>query len=219
MRWSIPDSLTNSDIEHPFYLDRGDNEGRRFLDYEYVYNELAKQGVKLSFFGEEYCAKWEAEHTIPYQYMQFDEKYHVYATSKKATLRIKYKHGETMEVDWVGDTLKVYGAASGSDIPAYIFVAVLPCSLYGYAESFPDMKSNNWIEATYPRIFFFRWCNPYSCTRQSENLKTKVIKNTRTEIAFNRSCRGISEYYGMAIISARPAKPKGKPNAEGGKGS
>lgn len=29
-----------------------------------------------------------------------------------------------MEVDWVGDTLKVYDAASCSDIPAYIFVAV-----------------------------------------------------------------------------------------------
>ena len=54
---------------------------------------------------------------------------------------------ETMEVDWVGDTLKVYDAASCYDIPAYIFVAVLPCSLYGYAEAFPDMKSNHWIEA------------------------------------------------------------------------
>ena len=40
-----------------------------------------------------------------------------------------------MEVDWVGDTLKVYDSASGCEIPAYIFVAVLPCSLYGYAEA------------------------------------------------------------------------------------
>ena len=52
-----------------------------------------------------------------------------------------------MEVDWVGDTLKVYDAASSSDISAYIFVAVLPCSLYGYAEAFPDMKSNHWIDS------------------------------------------------------------------------
>lgn len=62
-------------------------------------------------------------------------------------LRIKRKPGETMEVDWVGDTLKVYDVASCSDIPAYILVAVLPCSLYGYAEACPDMKSNHWIEA------------------------------------------------------------------------
>lgn len=57
-----------------------------------------------------------------------------------------------MEVDWVGDTIHVYDVASGSDIPAYIFVAVLPCSLYSYAEAFPDMKSNHWIEAHVPNV-------------------------------------------------------------------
>ena len=52
-------------------------------------------------FMAEYCAKCEAEHTIPYQHTQFNEKYHAYAASKKATLRIKRKPGETMEVDWL----------------------------------------------------------------------------------------------------------------------
>ena len=134
--WPIPDTLTNNDIEHLFYPGRGTNDGRRLPDYEYVYNELAKPGVTLSLLWAEYCAKCEAEHTIPYQHTQFNEKYHAYAASKKATLRIKRKPGETMEVDWIGDTLKVYDAASCCEIPAYIFVAVLPCSLYGYAEAF-----------------------------------------------------------------------------------
>ena len=30
--WPIPDSLTNSDIKHLFYPDRGNNEGRRLPD-------------------------------------------------------------------------------------------------------------------------------------------------------------------------------------------
>ena len=38
--WPIPDTLTNSDIEHIFYPDRGNNEGRKLPDYEYVYNEI-----------------------------------------------------------------------------------------------------------------------------------------------------------------------------------
>ena len=107
--WPIPDTLTNSDIEHLFYPDRGNNEGRRIPDYEYVYNELAKPGVTLSLLWAEYCAKCEAEHTIPYQHTQFNEKYHAYAASKKATLRIKRKSGELMEVDWAGDALKEAG--------------------------------------------------------------------------------------------------------------
>lgn len=212
LEWPIPETLSNKDIEYLFYPNRGNNEGRRLPDYEYVYNELAKPGVTLSLLWAEYCAKCEAEHTIPYQHSQFNDKYHAYAASKKATLRIKRKPGETMEVDWVGDTLKVYDAASCYDIPAYIFVAVLPCSLYGYAEAFPDMKSNHWIEAHIHAYSFFG-----GVTRilVPDNLKTGVIKNTRAELVLNRSYHEMAEYYGTAIIPARPVKPKDKPNAEG----
>ena len=212
LEWPVPDTLTNNDIEHLFYPDRGTNEGRRLPDYEYVYNELAKPGVTLSLLWAEYCAKCEAEHTIPYQHTQFNEKYHAYAASKKATLRIKRKPGETMEVDWIGDTLKVYDTSSCCEIPAYIFVAVLPCSLYGYAEAFPDIKSNHWIEAHVHAYSFFG-----GVTRilVPDNLKTGVIKNTRTELILNRSYHEMAEHYGTAIIPARPVKPKDKPNAEG----
>ena len=212
LEWPIPETLSNKDIEYLFYPNRGNNEGRRLPDYEYVYNELAKPGVTLSLLWAEYCAKCEAEHTIPYQHSQFNDKYHAYAASKKATLRIKRKPGETMEVDWVGDTLKVYDAASCCDIPAYIFVAVLPCSLYGYAEAFPDMKSNHWIEAHIHAYSFFG-----GVTRilVPDNLKTGVIKNTRAELVLNRSYHQMAEHYGTAIIPARPIKPKDKPNAEG----
>ena len=88
LEWPIPETLTNKDIEQLFYPGRGTNEGRRLPDYEYIYNELAKPGVTLSLLWAEYCAKCEAEHTIPYQHTQFNEKYHAYAASKKAPLRI-----------------------------------------------------------------------------------------------------------------------------------
>ena len=212
LEWPIPETLTNKDIEQLFYPGRGTNEGRRLPDYEYIYNELAKPGVTLSLLWAEYCAKCEAEHTIPYQHTQFNEKYHAYAASKKATLRIKRKPGETMEVDWIGDTLKVYDSAYCCVIQAYIFVAVLPCSLYGYVEAFPDMKSNHWIEAHVHAYSFFG-----GVTRilVPDNLKTGVIKNTRTELILNRSYHEMAEHYGTAIIPARPVKPKDKPNAEG----
>lgn len=48
-----------------------------------------------------------------------------------------------------------------------------------------------------------------------DNLKTGVIKNTRTELIFNRSYYEIAEHYGTAIIPSRPIKPKDKPTAEG----
>lgn len=117
-----------------------------------------------------------------------------------------------MEVDWVGDTLAVMDEASGEPIKAYVFVACLPCSLYSYAEAFPDMKSNHWIEEHVHAYSFFG-----GITRilVPDNLKAGVIKNTRTELVLNRSYHEMAEHYGTAIIPARPVDPKDKPNAEG----
>lgn len=212
LAWPMPEQLTNGDIEQLFYPERGNNEGRKLPDFEYVYSELAKPGVTLSLLWAEYCAKCEQEHTIPYQHTQFNEKYHAFVASKKATLRIKRKPGETMEVDWVGDTLTVYDSAVGFEVTAYIFVACLPCSLYSYAEAFPDMKSNHWIEA---HIHAYSYFGGVTRILVPDNLKTGVIKNTRTELVLNRSYHEMAEHYGTAIIPARPVTPKDKPNAEG----
>jgi transposase len=212
LSWPIPNTLTNKDIEQLIYPERGVNEGRKLPDFEYIYKELAKPGVTLSLLWAEYCAQCAEEHTIPLQHTQFNEKYHAYAASKKATLRIKRKPAELMEVDWAGDTLTVFDEASGDPVKAYVFVACLPCSLYSYAKAFPDMKSNHWIEAHVHAYSFFS-----GVTRilVPDNLKTGVIKNTRTELVLNRSYHEMAEHYGTAIIPARPITPKDKPNAEG----
>lgn len=211
LAWPIPNHLENRDIELLFYPGRATNEGRKLPDFEYIHSELAKPGVNLSLLWAEYCEKCAQEHTIPYQHSQFNEKYHAFAASKKATLRIKRKPGETLEVDWVGDTLSVYDSAAGCEVKAYIFVACLPCSLYSYVEAFPDMKSNHWIEAHVHAYSFFG-----GVTRilVPDNLKTGVIKNTRNELILNRSYQEMAEHYGTTIIPARPLKPKDKPNAE-----
>ncbi len=210
--WPIPGTLTNNEIGQLLYPGRGVNEGRKFPDFEYVHNELAKPGVTLSLLWAEYCAQCAEEHTIPYQHTQFNEKYHAYAVTKKATLRIKRKPGELMEVDWAGSTLEIYDEINGEPMKAYIFVACLPCSLYSYAEAFLNMKSNHWIEAHVHAYDFFE-----GVTRilVPDNLKTGVIKNTRTELVLNRSYHEMAEHYGTAIIPARPISPKDKPSAEG----
>lgn len=82
-----------------------------------------------------------------------------------------------MEVDWIGNTLKVYDIADGSDILAYIFVTVLLCSLYGYTETFPGIQSNHWIATLVHAYSFF--CGVTRILVPA-NLKTGVIKNTCT---------------------------------------
>ena len=74
------------------------------------------------------------------------------------------------------------------------------------------MKSNHWIEAHIHAYSFFGGVTRILIP---DNLKTGVIKNTRTELVLNRSYHEMAEHYGAAIIPARPVKPKDKPNAEG----
>lgn len=210
--WPISKTLTDKDIQGILYPNRSSSDGRKLPDFEYIHAELAKPGVTLSLLWAEYCVQCETEHLIPYQHSQFNEKYHAFAASTKATLRIKRKPGELMEVDWAGNTLSVYEEATGKTITAYVFIACLPCSLYSYAEAFPDMKTSHWIEA---HIHAYTYFNGVTRILVPDNLKTGIIKNTRTELVLNRSYHEMAEYYGTAIIPARPESPRDKPNVEG----
>ena len=205
IEWPIPNDFTNKDLKAILYPQETVEQTRLLPDYEYVYNELARPGVTLSLLWAEYCIKCQYAGKIAYQYTQFNEKYHAYASSKKATLRLKHKPGDELEVDWVGNTLSVTDQLTGLTDPAYIFAACLPCSMYGYAEAFPDMKAPNWIEAHIHAYEFFGGATRILIP---DNLKTGVIKNTRTELILNRSYHEMAEHYGTAIIPARPLKPK-----------
>jgi len=212
LEWPVPETLTNGDLEEILYPGRHLSKDRKLPDFEYIYKELAKPGVTLSLLWAEYCTQCELEHKIPYQHSMFNEKYRAYAASKKATLRIKRKPGELMEVDWVGDTMQVIDPLSGEPAKAFLFVACLPCSLYSYAEAFPDMKSHHWIEA---HVHAYEYFGGVTRILVPDNLKTGVIKNTRMELVLNRSYHEMAEHYGTAIIPARPVTPRDKPNAEG----
>jgi transposase len=51
-----------------------------------------------------------------------------------------------------------------------------------------------------------------------DNLKTGVIKHTRTELLLNKSYQELAEHYGTAIIPARVRTPKDKATVEGAVG-
>ena len=97
----------------------------------------------------------------------------------KATMWIKRKPGELLEVDWAGSVLSVHDNLSGEIIPSYIFVACLPCSLYSYAEAFPSMVMEHWINA---HIHAYQFFGGVTRIVTPDNLKAAVIKHGRTEV-------------------------------------
>src|SRR5699024_3947850 len=88
-------------------------------DFENVHKELAKPNVTLTLLHDEYVREAKSVGKIPYAYRTFAEHYHNYAMKYKATMRIRRKPGEILEVDWAGQTLSViddYYAPSGPPI-------------------------------------------------------------------------------------------------------
>jgi transposase len=131
-------------------------------------------------------------------------------------MHIHRKPGESLEVDWAGQTAHLIDADTGEILDAYVFVASLPYSGYSYAEAFMDHNQESWIAGHVNAYSFFG-----GVTRilVPDNLKTGVIKNTRTEIILNKTYQEMAEHYGTAIIPARVRSPKDKATVEGSVGN
>ena len=138
-------------------------------------------------------------------YTQFTDNYRKWARVTKATMRIKHKPGEVMQVDWAGNTIPVYDRADGFETAAYLFIAVLPCSCYVYAEACPDMKSESWLNC---HVHAYTYFGGVTRLLVPDNLKTGIVKNTRYETQFNRGYQELAEHYNTAIVPARVEHPQ-----------
>ena len=109
-------------------------------------------------------------------------------------------------VDWDGKTMKVHDRSLDQDVTAYMFVAVLPFSMYCYVEACPRMDSKNWINC---HIHAFEYFGGVSRILVPDNLKTGVIEHKKYEDpVLNKSYQEMADYYGMAVIPARVKMPK-----------
>ena len=213
IHWPLSPDITNQELELLLFPEKYKNVSRYAEpDYTYIHSELAKSGVNMTLLWEEYCQHCHANGKTPYQYTQFCEKYRRWARVTKATMRIQHKPGDAMEVDWAGDTIPLYDSVTGEESPAYLFVAVLPCSCMVYAEAREDMRTESWLLC---HVHAFNYFGGVTRLLIPDNCKTATISNNRYEMVLNRSYQELAEHYGTAIVPARVRKPRDKSHAEG----
>lgn len=210
--WQAAESLSDKELSKRLTPPAGGKLNYKMPDYEYIHRELAKSGMTQQLLWFEYCDQCRASGEVPYQLTQFKTHYREYVAKTEATMHIQRKPGELMEVDWAGQTARLTDADTGEVLDAYIFVAALPYSGYAYAEAFSSQNQEAWITAHVNAYSFFG-----GVTRilTPDNLKTGVIKNTRSELVLNKTYQEMAEHYGAAIIPARVRSPKDKATVEG----
>lgn len=199
--WPLDDNVTNADLERLLFPDKYKNACTYVEpDYQYIHRGLAKPGVTLTLLWEEYCHKCYESGKTPYMSTQFGDKYRKWARITKATMRIQHKPGDAIQVDWSGDTIPMYDPVTGAQSAAYLFVAVLPCSYYAYAEACDDMKTENWLNC---HVHAFNYFGGVTRLLIPDNCKTATTSNTRYETVVNRSYQELAEYYGMSSMDFR----------------
>lgn len=213
IKWPLPDDVTDQMIAAILHPERVANGQERMVpDYPKIHQELAQKGVTLTLLWTEYCIEAKAAGKIPYMSTQFNDNYHKWARITKATMRIHHKPGDSMEVDWAGKTIPIYDNVTGDITPAYLFVAVLPCSCLIYAEACANMKEETFIMC---HVHAYEYFGGSTRLLIPDNLKTGVTKNTRFETIIPRAYREMADYYDTAIVPARVEHPDDKPSAEG----
>ena len=179
-------------------------------DYAGIRHELqTNKHVTLQLLWEEYREK------IPdgYRYSRFCDLYRGWLRGQEVALRHEHRAGEKLFVDYAGATIPIHHPATGDITAAQIFVAVLGASNYTYSEATWTQSMADWIGA-HMRAFEFLGGLPEIVV--PDNLKSGVTKACRYEPGVNRTYEEMASHYGVAVVPARPLKPRDKAKVEAG---
>jgi len=130
------------------------------------------------------------------------------ASGRGLSMRQVHHAGETVQVDYAGDTVTV--AEGPISREAQIFVACLPCSGLIYAEASWTQTSEDWLSA-HVRLFAFLGGVPAKVV--PDNLKVGVTHASYWDPVINASYAALIKHYGTAVLPARVRKPRDKAKA------
>lgn len=174
-----------------------------------MHRQLSRKGVTLPLIWEEY----KQAHPDGLQYTQFCVRFRQWRAALDLPMRQEHKAGETLFVDYCGQTMPVTDRHTGEVRDAQIFMAVLAASNYTYVEACWPQSLPEWIMA---HVHAFHYLGGVPALVVSDNLKAGVSVAHRYEPEANRTYEDLSEHYGCALLPARVRKPKDKAKLEKG---
>ena len=153
LTWPLPEGMDEERLDTLLFPVReAASPLRSPPDMIYIRNELRNRHVTLQLLWEEYRG-----HTPEgYAYSQYCQLYRGWLGKQAISLRQEHRAGEKLFVDYAGDTIPVHDPKTGSVTPGHLFVAVLGCSNYTYAEVTPTEQLPDWIGAQVRALEFIR---------------------------------------------------------------
>jgi transposase len=177
-------------------------------DWEMVHKELySKSYITLQVLWQEFIKT----HPDGYSYPRFCVHYRTWAKRLKVYMRQRHIGGEKLFVDYSGKKPHIRDLHTGQDGEVDLLVMAWGASHYIYAEAQESQQLPDWIMG-HRRGYEYFDCAPH--IEIDDNLKSAVSKACRYDPDTNPTFTEFAEHYGVAIVPARPGKPKDKPKVE-----
>ena len=168
--------------------------------------ELRRKGVTLALLWEEY----RGVHPNGFGYSWFCEQYGVFRSRLRPSMRQSHAAGEKVFVDFAGDTIDVIDPITGEVCAMKLFVAAMGASSYVFAQA----RASEKIADCGAHVDLFAFLGGVPQLVVCDNLKAAVTNPDRYEPGLNRSYVELADHYGVAILPARPRKPRDKAKVE-----
>ena len=208
--WPLADNLDDNRLAQLFYPSADIRTSRRYQmpDWSVIHQELKRPHMTKQLLWEEYTQQYPNR---CYSYSQFCERYRRWQGKQKRSMRQHHKAGEKCFVDYAGSTVPVINpiparsARHRSLSPPW----ALPTT--------PTLEAD--LVTVAPRLAGKPCADAGilgGCTDMviPDNLRSGVSKACRYDPDLNPSYQQWAEHYLVAVVPARPYKPKDKAKAE-----
>ena len=212
LSWPLSAALDDARLAALFYpgADTGAGSRCEAPDWAAVHEELKRPHMTRQLVWEEYTQRYPNR---CYGYSQFCDRYRHWLGQQQRTMRQVHKAGEKCFVDYGGATVPIIDATTGEARPAQLFVAVLGASDYTFAEATWTQTLPDWLGSHTRAMTCF---GGVPALIVPDNLRSGVSKACRYDPDLNPSYQQWAEHYQVAILPARPYKPRDKAKAEQG---
>lgn len=207
LAWREAEALDEESLQARLYQCSVPRSSRPEPDFAHIHAELDRPGVTRLLLWQEY----KAAQPDGWQYSVFCDRYRRWLLTQDPVLRRNHVPGEKLFVDYAGQTVPVTDRYTGEIREAQIFVAVLGCSNYTYAEASFTQKLSDWLGA---HVRALEYIGGVPAAIVPDNLKSAVTRAHRYEPELNPSYHDFAEHYGVAILPARARKPRDKAKVE-----
>lgn len=209
--WTAVEGLDDGALEKLLYGEpkAAGKQNRPRPDPLLLHVELKRKGVTLELLHLEYLE----EHPDGYRYTAFCDVYRQWKKRRSLVMRQTHRAGEKMFTDYSGKKPSILDSTTGERIEVELFVAVLGASNCTYVEATATQRVADWLGANMNALEYFGGVPEMTVPDQ---LKSAVTVSCKYEPGIQKTFEDLGRHYDMAIVPARPKKPKDKAKVEVG---